>query len=168
MIQTLITRDDIAKYRQISKSAFDDKLKEQILDAQLIDLQPLIGERLYNKLMANPENFQDLLIGGAYEYNGETYHNHGLKMVISYFAYARHIMFSSYVDTPSGAVQIRKDNSEPIDMAGKKTIYQINRESALQIWDNVKNYLTRTNHPLFNNCKTSAPRSAGMRFTKLG
>lgn len=98
--QPLITRNDIARYRQISKSSNDAKLNEMILDAQLLDLQPLIGESLYNKLLVNPADYEELLDGGIYEVDGIGYTNYGLKMVLVYFGYARYIMFSSVTDTP--------------------------------------------------------------------
>ena len=85
LCQPLITRNDIAKYRQISKSANDAKLNEMILDAQLLDLQPLIGESLYNKLLASPSDFEELLNGGIYEVDSISYTNYGLKMVLAYF-----------------------------------------------------------------------------------
>ena len=164
----LITLEDIIRYKQISTKPNLKKLNEIILDAQLIDLQPLIGERLYNRIVANPSDYTELLDGGAYDYNSEAYTNYGLKMVLVYFTYARYMMFGGFTDTPSGTVVMRKDNSDPIDTTSKRNIYQLNRESAIQLWANVSSYLTRTRQPLFNNCETSAPRSSGMRFTKLG
>jgi len=63
-MQPLITRNDIAKYRQIAKKPHDDVLMAQILDAQLLDLQPLLAEKLYNKIAAAPEDYADLMNGG--------------------------------------------------------------------------------------------------------
>ncbi|MHA3787448.1 DUF6712 family protein [Flavobacterium hauense] len=164
-MQPLITRNDIAKYRQISKSPNDAKLKEMILDAQMLDLQPLIGESLYNKLLASPEDYNDLLEGGAYEVDTIDYTNYGLKMVLVYFAYARQIMFSSVKDTAYSVVEKLNDNSRPADILSKKTIYTLNREAAFQVWENVKQYLIRTQHPDFIHCqKTSAK---GLRFKKI-
>ena len=164
-MQPLITRNDIAKYRQITKSPNDAKLNEMILDAQILDLQPLIGETLYNKLQASPENYQDLLDGNIYEADGISYTNHGLKMVIVYFAYARHIMFSSVTDTAYSVVEKLNDNSRPVDLSSKKTIYSLNREAAFQIWENVQHYLIRTKHPDFMHSKKTSAK--GLRFKKI-
>lgn len=164
-MQPLITRNDIAKYRQISKSPNDAKLNEMILDAQILDLQPLISETLYNKLLATPEDYQDLLEGNVYEADGISYTNYGLKMVLVYFAYARHIMFSSVTDTAYSVVEKLNDNSRPADISSKKTIYTLNRESAFQVWENVKNYLIRTKHPDFINCQKASAK--GLRFKKI-
>lgn len=163
--QPLITRNDIARYRQISKSSNDAKLNEMILDAQLLDLQPLIGENLYNKLLANPADFEELLDGGIYETDGIGYTNYGLKMVVVYFAYARYIMFSSVTDTPYSVVEKLNDDSRPADISSKKTIYSLNRDAAFQIWKNVKKCLSRTQHPDFNHCPDTS--SKGLRFKKI-
>lgn len=164
--EKLVTREDIAQYKQISKTPNDAKLNECIVDAQLIDIAPLLGEKLFNKIMAAPEDYQDLLEGGDYTYSGITYKNYGLKAVISYFVYARYKMFGSDIDTPFSSVQKLSDNSTPTPEATKKTLYNLNRESAMQIWANVKAYLIRSKNPDFNSCKSELRRGT-FKFTKL-
>jgi len=164
-MQPLITRSDIARYKQISKTPYDDKLHEQILDAQLLDLQPVIGESFFNKILSAPEDHADLLEGCIYEHDGISYTNYGLSMVLTYFAYARYMMFSSVIDTPFSVVEKLNDNSRPVDALAKKTVYNLNREAAVQVWENVKNYLIRTDHPDYKTCRT---RQGGFRFKKIG
>ena len=165
-MQLLITRNDIAKYRQLSKSPNNDKLNEMILDAQLLDLQPLIGESLYSKLLAVPEAHEELLNGGVYEHDGIIYTNYGLKMVLAYFDYARYMMFSSVTDTPFSVVEKLNADSRPVEASTKKTIYSLNRDAATQLWENVRNYLIRTKYPDYKCGK--AATSGGLRFTKIG
>lgn len=165
-MQLLITRSDIARYRQVARTNNDDKLNEMILDAQLLDTAPLIGESLYNKIIAAPGNYDELLSGGIYNVNGISYTNYGLKMALSYFAYARYIMFSSVTDTPFSVVEKLNDTSRPADTATKKTIYSLNRDNAFTTWENVKNYLLRTGNPDFKNCLPQG-QSRGLRFTKI-
>jgi len=153
-MQPLITRSDIARYKQLAKTPHDDKLNEQIMDAQLLDLQPLIGESLFNKILAAPEGYAELLDGGVYEHDSISYTNYGLKMVLAYYAYARYIMFGSAIDTPFSVVEKLNDNSRPADAASKKTMYTLNRESAQQLWGNVKNYLIRTGEADYTGCYT--------------
>lgn len=164
-MQPLITRNDIAKYRQISKSPNDAKLNEMILDAQMLDIQPLIGESLFNKILASPEEYEELLNGGIYEADGISYTNYGLRMVLAYFTYARHIIFASVTDTAYSVVEKLNDTSRPADASSKKTIYSLNRDAASQIWGNVHQYLIRTQQPDFINCHKTAP--AGLRFKKI-
>ncbi len=163
-MQPLITRSDIARYKQIAKTPHDDKLNEQILDAQLLDVQPLIGESLFNKIIAAPLAYADLMDGGIYEHDGISYTNYGLKMVLAYFAYGRYIMFSSAIDTPFSVVEKLSDNSRPVEASAKKTIYTLNREAAHQVWDNVRNYLIRTRQPDFKGCRA---QPQGIRFSKI-
>lgn len=163
-MQALITRNDIARYRQISKTPNDDKLNEMIIDAQLLDIQPLLGEILYNKLIAQPEEHTDLLNGCIYEYDGISYTNYGVKMVLAYFSYARYMMFSSVTDTPFSVVEKLNIESKPVEATTKKTMYNLNRDAALKLWDNVRNYLIRTKYADFSH---KVMRESGIRFTKI-
>lgn len=165
-MQPLITRNDIAQYRQISKTPNDAKLKEMILDAQMLDLQPLLGESLYNKILYAPEEYEPLLEGGIYEIDGIGYTNYGLKMVLAYFSYARYVMFASMTDTPFSVVEKLNPDSRPADPAAKKTLYALNREAAFQLWENVKRYLARTRHPYFTLCNNTVAGS--LKLKKIG
>ncbi len=166
-MQPLITRNDIAQYKQISKTPNDAKLNEMILDAQLLDIQPLLGEKLFNTVMASPEDFTALLDGGIYEKDGISYTNYGLKMVLSYFTYARYMMFASVTDTPFSVVEKLNSDSRPAEATTKKTIYQLNRDAAYKVWESVHNWLIRTNNEDYiKNCG-AANTNQGMRFTKI-
>lgn len=157
MIQNkLITRTDIALYKQISKTVYNDVLDSCIVDAQFQDVATLLGERLFNDVMTNPNSYTDLLDGGTYDYNGITYTNYGLKAVISYYTYARYIYYGSNVDTPFSVVnKLEGSNSQPISEKAKKDLYILNRDSAYKIWGSVDNFLRRTNVSLYvDSCKT--------------
>lgn len=163
---TLITRADIALYKQISKTPHDDKINEAIREAQLIDIKPLLGERLFYKILAAPADYEALLTGGEYTYNGETYHSNGLKMVLCYYAYARYIYFGSAIDTPFSVVEKLNDNSRPVDPAYKKTVFTDSRATAASLWGSVHDYLIRTVNPDYHRCSTSAP-ARSFRMTKI-
>lgn len=167
-MQPLITRTDIAQYRQISKTPNDAKLNEMILDAQLLDLQPLLGEKLFTAVMAAPENYATLLNGGVYEHEGISYTNYGVKMVLSYFTYARYMLFASVTDTPYSVVEKLNPESRPAEAATKKSMYQVNRDAARKIWESVHNWLTRTNNEDYKKSCGMGNTNQGMRFTKIG
>ncbi|MCR5863076.1 hypothetical protein LRS05_13480 [Flavobacterium sp. J372] len=162
-MQPLITRDDIVKYRQIAKSLNNDKLNESILEAQLLDLKPLLGERLFDNIIALPEDYTELLDGGVYTHDGIEYSNYGLKMALAYFAYARYVMFSHATDTPYAFVEKRNTDSQPVTSETKKSLFTTNREIAGKVWNNVRMYLQRTNYADYTTC---AVRPA-IRFTKI-
>lgn len=166
-MQLLITKADIAQYKQISGTPHEAKLKECILDAQLLDMQPLLGERLYNKIVATPGDYADLMNGGSYVHDGETYHNNGLKMVLSYFAYARYIYFGSALDTPFGLVEKLNPDSRPVEVTSKKSIYVESQKAAAQLWESVKNYLIRTKLVEYPGCNNQPARTS-IKFKKIG
>jgi hypothetical protein len=151
--KVLINRAGIAKYKQISKTVHDDKLNDVIRQVQIDELRPLLGERLFNDLMQNTENYNDLMEGGTYEYRGITYTNYGLEAVLAYYVYAYYTMFGSVTDTPFSMVnKINPGQSEPIDYSFKKNMFTTNKNSAFNIWNNVRLYLIRTENPLFRAC----------------
>lgn len=143
-------RADVSLYKQISKTVYDDVFDPIMIETQLQDIAPLLGERLFNDINNNIENYDDLLNGGTYEYNSITYSNYGLKAVLSYYFYARYQMFGGIIDTPFSIVEkLEGSESRPTTDKTKKDLYQMNRDSAFNIWRSVENYLIRTNNPLF-------------------
>lgn len=157
MIQTrLINLADMQLYHDISDTTYTKVLNSMIVAAQLQDVAALLGERLFNDLLANPASYTDLLDGGIYTYNGVDYTNYGLKSVISHYAYARYLMFGSSKDTPFGFVdKLSGQDSRPTSDKHKKDLYGLNRDSAYKLWVSVQNFLVRTKEPLFiNACRT--------------
>lgn len=143
-------RADVSIYKQISKTVYDDVFDPIMIETQLQDIAPLLGERLFNDINNNIENYTDLLNGGMYEYNNITYSNYGLKAVLSYYFYARYQMFGGIIDTPFSIVEkLEGAESRPTTDKTKKDLYQMNRDSAFNVWRSVENYLIRTNNPLF-------------------
>ncbi len=153
MLQTkLVNRADIALFKQISKTVADAKLDDIIIQTQIDDIRPLLGDKLFNDLMNNTDDYDTLMDGGVYTYNGITYQNYGLKAVIAYYVYARYMMFGAVTDTPFGLVEkLNGQDSKPVDYPIKKSLYTSNRQSAFNIWLTVHDYLIRTNNELYAN-----------------
>jgi hypothetical protein len=165
--QVLISRNEIAQYVQISKTVFDDKLNEIIRTAQLVELKPLLGERLFDAIMASPSSFAEIMNGGTYQYNGITYTNYGLKAVLAHYAYAYYAMYGDITDTPFNMV-VKKQNdvSDRIDYSTKKSMFTMNKSKAFNIWTTLENYLIRTNNELYlTNCRTI--RNNNFRISKI-
>ena len=151
-----ITRTQIAEYKQISKSVYDDKLNQIILEAQFNDLMPLLGEQFFNdiaaKIEASSTDYDDLLNGGLYTYQGVTYTNYGLRGVLANYVYARYAMFGDVIDNTFGMTnKLNATESQPISMSAKQTIYQMNQDIAFNYCINVRNFLFRNSidYPLF-------------------
>lgn len=158
----LITKENIGTYREVSRSVSDKKINPHIEDAQYLDLRPLLGERMYQALVKDYQetNYAALMEGGEYTFNGNTYNNPGLIKVLSIFAYARYIVFGSYTDTGFGLVQKSNQDSTPVPESAKRNIHTKERDTAMQYWFEVVNFLNRKsiNYPLWkSNCSTSRP-----------
>lgn len=155
-----INRQDVSLYKQISKTVYDDVFDSIAIETQIQDIAPLLGERLFNDISNNISDYTALLDGGTYVYNGITYSNYGLKAVLSYYFYARYQMFGGIIDTPFSIVEkLEGSESRTTSEKTKLALYQMNRDSAFNIWRSVENYLIRTNNPLFGNETFCAPIS---------
>lgn len=178
-----ITRAQIAQYKQISKSVYEEKLTQITLESQFNDIMPLMGERFYNDFnewlilylsnnsASHPSNAQytALFTGGLYTYLGTTYTNYGLISVLSNYVYARYAMFGDIIDNPFGMVnKLQGNESAPISMSAKQTIYKMNQDMAFNYWENVRKYIIRnaTLFPLFQNCFVSDKSKS--KISKIG
>lgn len=166
----LITRDDIAIYRQISDTVYNDVLNQHITDAQFSDLQPLMGMEFYNDLIRNytDANYVTLLDGGTYEYNGITYTNVGVKAVLVHYAYGRYVMFGSQIDTPFSFVEKTNQDSQRVSTEAKKVTAKMNQQVAYSYWENVQLFLERnsSDYPLYeSNCIN---KNRSFRISRIG
>ena len=144
-MRLLINRAEIAKYRNIAKSVLDNVLNMHILDAQVHDLQKLLGANFFNDLVENysTADYKTLLNGGTYTYNSVVYTNYGLRVVLVHYAYARYVRFGQNIDTPFGLVVKQGENSAQSSSSDKKAIYADNQTLAFNYWENVKQFLDR-------------------------
>lgn len=166
----LITRTEIQARKQLSNSVYDDKLNEIIIEAQFNDLRPLLGEDLYNAILKDVEasgtTYDALLDGGEYTYQNKTYQNYGLKAVLTYYVTARYSLVGDVIDNPFGkTIKLNVNESQPISHQQKKTIYNMDRQTAYNYWLNVERYLTRTNETLYKNCTKS---NTNFKISRIG
>ena len=135
----LITLDDIRTYKDIETSA------QHIDDAELVDLKPLLGEKMYFDLVANKdETSHDILFnGGSYTYEGFEYTCPGIKMVLSEFAYARITFFGNEKSTPFGLVEKNYQDARMATRDRTKERYTASQQIAMVIWNDVRAYLDR-------------------------
>jgi hypothetical protein len=167
----LITKDDVRQFKQISVTLDDDDIifDQFIIDAQIQDVGPLLGEELFNAVLKTPEDYEDLLNGGEYTVDGKTYTNYGLKAVLAHYAYARYRYFGAAVDTPYGFVEKQEGaDSRADNQQTKIKVYNLNRDSAFTIWGSVENYLVRMQVPLYgsNGCRTHRSPN-GIKLSKI-
>lgn len=169
MITTpLITRAEIQLYKQLSNSIHNDKLNELILQSQMVDLLPLLGEQLYYDVLNNTDTYTELLDGCLYEYNGITYTNVGLKAVLAHYTYARYSLYGDVIDTAFGLkAKLNADVSERIDTGMKKTLYEHNCNYAFNLWLNVENFIMRKQIALYIHCHSEV-KNKNFRISRIG
>ena len=121
-----------------------------------MDLQPLLGELLYNDLVTNvlSAKYQDLMNGKTYVYNGNSYTFIGLKAVLGNFAYARYVIFSSYTDTPFGLVTKNSQDSQSVGESSKRAMSKSAEQTAYSHFNPIRDFLNRntTIYPLWKSC----------------
>lgn len=166
----LIDKTEIIKHRQISNSVRDDKINPFIEDAEFDDLKGLLGELLYNDIVDNPTDQQniDLLDPFTYTYDSNQYKHKGLKKVLSIFSYARYIMFGSFTDTGFGFVEKNSQDSSNAELAQKKIVYKKEQQMAHKYFNEIKRFLDRNadTYTLWNaDCQTQGARS--IRINKI-
>ena len=169
----LINRQDyINNNRQVTQSNYEPgKLDESTSDAQVVDVQKLLGVEFYNDIVRNSTTNlnQTLLNGGDYVFNDITYTNVGLKSVIVFYGYARYILFGSVQDTPFSLVEKETNFSSRVDFEKKKSVSKNNENIAFNYCESVKAFLDRneTDYPLWTN-KCFVKRRSGFRISKIG
>jgi len=148
----LINKADISVHKQISKSVKDITINQFVDDSQITDLLPLLGEKLYFDIQNNIANYTDLLNGVIYTYDGVSVEQPGLKKVLSLFVYARYIFHGTQTDTPFGYVEKQYQDGKQVNRINRKEIYTLNKQIAMQYWEQVRDYLNREseNYPLWN------------------
>jgi len=124
-LNLLIGKSDFEPYLQVSVNLKDERhLAPHILQAQNLDIKPVLGNALYTDLVKNytDTNYQELLNGGEYVKDGKTLSFQGLKAAIASYSYARYIYARNAVDTPFGMVTKTSDYTTAVDA---KTLTQV-------------------------------------------
>lgn len=139
-----------------------------ILQAQMVDLFPLLGEQLYYSVLNTPQDWQELLNGCLYEYNGISYTNVGLKAVLAHYTYARYSLYGDVIDTAFGLKEkLNNDVSKQVDYNMKKTLYEHNCNYAFNLWLNVESYIMRNNIMQYTKCSNNN-QNKNYRISRIG
>jgi len=163
----LVTIAKAQQFKQVSNSINIAKFNETVLQAQMTELYPLLGEKLYFDIMNNIGNYTELLTGGLYTINGITDTNVGLEAVIVHYWYAYHSFYGDQIDTAFGLREkLNNDVSKQVDTSMKKTMFELNCRYAYNLWLNVERYLVRTKNPLYI-CNT-IQKNRNFRLSKIG
>jgi hypothetical protein len=169
----LLTAQEFRNILDVSDSSKNKTIVERsIRDAQNDDLMNLLGFNFYSEILNNaaePEIIT-LLDGGAYQYDGKSYFNPGLKLVIAYYAYSRYILNNAQKDTAFGIVQKQMQDSQAPSTSRLKEIAKQHNQTAFQYWAQVEVFLNRntTDYPLwYDDCTWKNKSSSSFRVGKI-
>lgn len=164
----LITKADISARKQISKSTDPLIIDNAIEDAELLKLKPLLGELLYNDLVANSTStkYLELLNRTTYDYLDDDYVSDGIKLVLIHFAYSEYILDSGEKDTPFGLVEQANQYSKQTEFKRKQQKSKKAEQTGYSYFESVRDFLNRNpdTYPLWNKCKTKRR----FAFNKIG
>jgi len=171
----LITITDIQTLKPLSSNTdITKKVNPFILEAQRMDLRPILGDEFYLALeadvLASPSlvTYTDLWNGSNYTIGTKTYINYGLKAVLIYYSYARYLNRSNTNSTAFGMVKKSNPDSEPLS---EKTLSRLVAQaiSGAKLYENnVKKYLDNnaSTYPLYD-CVYNNKKSNGFRITGI-
>jgi len=125
------------------------------LEAQDLDLRPILGDSLYFDFMSKWFNtgdasysiYQTLLNGTSYTYSGQVIYYDGLKPLVVYLTLARLIQNQQVNITRFGVVTKTVNLSQPVDA-------QIIRQVVNEMKSNAKSYENQVRQYLDNNVTT--------------
>ena len=145
MATLLINKAKVTELLQVAIGAVESEFNKYIEEAQKFDLKPLMCEEFYYDLLKNnnEENYQDLINGVDYDYEGRNYSHDGIGSVIAYFAYARFFLSSPAVSTTHGVVMKTTPYSEPLSLEERRNVYYKKREEANLMMADVIKYICR-------------------------
>lgn len=153
-METLITVVDIAKYRPLAADIPADRIETYIKEAEVIDLQDVLGSKLYYDFKANLSvtKYDELLNGKDYAVDGVTITYDGLIPMLSYFALARFTPNSGNFNSATGYVKKKTDYSEPISAGEIAAMVSELRSIALAYKEKVRAFIIQhpTEYPLYN------------------
>lgn len=144
----LISVSDIKRYRAIA-DLHPDRIDTYIRESQIIYLKPLLNEALYYDFITKYDNsgdamyanYQKLLNGDTYTYNGQTVEYLGLKPMLVYYTLARFVVNNQVNFTGYGVVYKRSDESDRLDADSLRIQERLFKETAITYQEGVEQYL---------------------------
>lgn len=163
----LITLNDIRAIKDVS-THIGDVATQLIDESELVDLKPLLGEKFYYDVVVNKDDseYDVLMNGGEYTYDGFNYTCPGLKRVLVEFSYGKLVFFGNQKSTPFGNVVKNYQDGQTVDRSASKERYTESSKVAMALWKDVKLYLDRVDSFEYWNCSVSK-NSRGFKLTHI-
>ena len=175
MDKSLITVEDIRKFRPLSKEINTERINPFIFEAQHNDLAPVMTPALYNDFVSKYDqtgdgkysDYQKLLNGDTYIPTGKTSPviYEGIVPMLVYYTLARWYENHSINVTRFGLVQKNTDQSEPIQPAVINQLVETLRSNAIAYQNELIRYITDKidTFPLYEGTSETINRT-GLKF----
>lgn len=133
-MEHLITPEEVGKYgRPLSVRTDADKLTAYIVEAEQMNVKPVLGDELFLSILEKGEEDEILallLSGGTYEHDGKVYSFAGLKAAMSYYVFAKYLMVGDFNATRFGVTMKDDSYSTRISSAERSNAYSDTLEVA--------------------------------------
>lgn len=141
-MSNLITHIEFAALKPVVDKYSTDKVEESITQAHS-DLSEVLGGAFYFDVINNKDDaeYQELLNGGTYVFNSNTYKHAGLKSLVADYTYSRYLYVANINHTPFGMTQKNGQDSEAVNRNILKDMIKQNNKDASMKWLLIENYL---------------------------
>jgi hypothetical protein len=160
MDSLIVTREEMAAYRPISKNIPQERVEVFINEAQVLDLFSILGAPLYldfiTKVFSTGDPmysaYQDLLNGSTWTINGVSKKHYGLKPIVSYYALARLTKNNQLNLTSYGVTSKINPQSEPVEAIQISSHVKELQSIAVSYQETTLDFLNdnASTYPLFN------------------
>lgn len=113
---SLITVQEFANNRNVSKKLDEGKIEECIDLAEGSDLYDILGDFYFDIVKnQNETDYADLMAGSSFEYCGEEFTHKGIKKLLSDYVYSRYVYVGNINDTAFGMVAKTYQDGTPTE-----------------------------------------------------
>lgn len=176
MDKVLISVDDLARYRPTSKVIPLDRIQPFIREAQIQDLEPAIGDVLYNDFISKYDDptdpmytaYQELLSGKYYtpiNYNGSIEYQ-GIIPMLCYFSLARFYENNQVNATAYGLVQKNTEYGQSVSPQAVQSSVEYLRSLGVSYQHKVIRFIydNQGTYPLWTQGERAPIQDIGVKF----
>lgn len=169
-MSNIITPQEFASFRNVSKKLDEGKINECIELGQSIDLYDVLND-FYFDLFENldSEDYQDLLSGSTFTINNQKYKHAGIKSLLADYAYSRYLYLINTNHTPFGYQQKYTDDSQPVDRNFIKDLVKQNQIDTSIKFKMIDKYLVtnKAKFPRYKNHNNPNINTFGQKYTVI-
>lgn len=135
-ITLLIRPSEITEFTPMGGNVDVDKYKPCIYDVQVTVIEPLLGEKLYDKIVAD---FEGGLLGKYLEL-----YNDYLKPILRHQVFAEYVEVAAYTVANNGVFKHVPENAESVNKNEVQFLAQAHRTKAQMYIDRAERWLSKS------------------------